>query len=69
MIRVLRPVFLRKNTKYKLLIYKKYNEKTKRKYERKPPPYQDMVRTENLDAYESLIKYNLVDKKINKSIE
>ena len=44
-------------------------KKPKRKHERNPYPYEDMVRTENLDAYESLIKYNLVDKKINKSIE
>ena len=44
-------------------------KKPKRKHERNPYPYEDMVRTENLDAYEALMKVNLVNKKNNKSIE
>ena len=44
-------------------------KKPKRKYERNPDLYESIVRAENLDAYESLIKFNLVNKKNNKSIE
>ena len=44
-------------------------KKPKRKHERNPENYKGMVRAENLDAYESLIKFNLVNKKNNKSIE
>ena len=44
-------------------------KKPKRKYKSNPDPYESMVRDENLDAYESLIKFNLVNKKNNKSIE
>lgn len=44
-------------------------KKPKRKHERNPEPYEVMLRAENLDAYESLIKFNLVNKKNNKSIE
>ena len=44
-------------------------KKPKREYERNPAPYEGFVRVENLDAYESLIKFNLVNKKNNKSIE
>ena len=39
-------------------------KKPKRKHERNPENYKGMVRAENLDAYESLIKFNLVNKKI-----
>lgn len=39
-------------------------KKPKRKYERDPEPYEGMIIAENLDAYESLIKFNLVNKKI-----
>ena len=44
-------------------------KKPKRKYERNPDPYESMVRAEKLDAYESLINFNLINKKNNKSIE
>ena len=44
-------------------------KKPKRKHERNPEPYEEMLIAENLDAYESLIKFNLVNKKNNKSIE
>ena len=43
--------------------------KIMKKPKRKPEPYEEMLRAENLDAYESLIKFNLVNKKNNKSIE
>ena len=36
-------------------------KKPKRKHERNPENYKGMVRAENLDAYESLIKINLVN--------
>ena len=42
----------------------KIMKKPKRKHERNPEPYEEMLRAENLDAYESLIKFNLVLKKI-----
>ena len=38
-------------------------KRPQRQYERNPDPYEGMVRCENLDAYESLIKFNLVNKK------
>ena len=44
-------------------------KKLKRKHEINPDPYEGMVRAEKLDAYESLIKLNLVNEKNNKSIE
>ena len=40
-------------------------KKTKRNHEIKHDPYEGMVRLENLDAYEALIKFNRVDKKNN----
>ena len=37
--------------------------------EKSSDPYEDIVRQEKLDAYEALIKYNLLDKNKNKSVE
>ncbi len=34
-----------------------------------PDPYEDMLRSEKLDPYESLIKPNFFNKKANESIE
>ena len=44
-------------------------KKPKRKHEISYDHYESMVRAENLDAYESLITCNFVNKKNNKSIE
>ena len=44
-------------------------KKPKRKYEKNLDLYESMVRAEKLDAYESLITLNPVNKKNNKSIE
>ncbi len=44
-------------------------KKLKRKNQRNPDPYEDLVRLENLDAYESLIKFNCINNKNNISIE
>ncbi len=43
--------------------------KTKINNQNNPDPYEDMVRLEKLDPYESLIKFNVSYKKNNKSIE
>ncbi len=37
--------------------------KTNKNCEKNPDPYEDIVRLEKLDAYEALIKYNLINKK------
>ena len=34
-----------------------------------PDPYEDIVRVEKLDAYEALIKTNMLQKQKNKSID
>ncbi len=44
-------------------------KKPKRNSQINPDPYEDIVRSEKLDAYEALIKYNSPCKKTNKSIE
>ena len=38
-------------------------KESKRNNQSELDPYEDMVRVENLDAYESLIKSNLIRKK------
>jgi len=43
--------------------------KTKKHHEKSPDPYEDMVRLERLDPYESLIKSKISLKKYNKVIE
>ena len=43
--------------------------KTKKKFESKPDPYEDMIRSEQLDPYEALIKSNIFLKENNKSIQ
>ena len=44
-------------------------KKNKRNEKSSPDPYEDMVRLENLDAYETLIKSSLIHKQDLKSIE
>ena len=44
-------------------------KKSKTNEQINPDPYEDLVRLENLDAYESLIKFNSFIEKNNKSIE
>ena len=43
--------------------------KTKKIQKTNPDPYEDMVRLEGLDPYETLIKSNNIFKKNNKSNE
>ena len=43
--------------------------KTKKNHKSNPDPYKDLIRSEQLDAYEALIKSNILQKKINKLIE
>ena len=43
--------------------------KTKINNQNNPDPYEDMVRLEKLDPYETLIKSKLLFKKKNKSIQ
>tara|TARA_Y100001968_G_C19003296_1_gene546927 strand:- start:180 stop:317 length:138 start_codon:yes stop_codon:yes gene_type:complete len=43
--------------------------KTKKKQKSKPDPYEDIIRLEQLDPYEALIKLNNSFKNSNKSIE
>ena len=50
------------NTKYQSFIYDTAMSKTKGNGEKSPDPYEDIVRIEKLDAYEAIIKFNLLDK-------
>ena len=43
--------------------------KTKKNYKSNPDPYEDMIRSEQLDPYEALIKSNYCLKKSNKLTE
>ena len=43
--------------------------KTEKINESNPDPYEDMIRLEKLDPYETLIKSRVLLKKKNKSIE
>ena len=43
--------------------------KTKKNYKINPDPYEDMIRSEQLDPYEALIKLNYCLKKSNKLTE
>ena len=43
--------------------------KTKKNYKSNPDPYEDMIRSEQLDPYEALIKLNYCLKKSNKLTE
>ena len=43
--------------------------KTKKNYKSNPDPYEDMIRSEQLDPYESLINSNHLLKKNNKLIK
>ena len=42
--------------------------KTKKNYKSNPDPYEDIIRLEQLDPYEALIKSNKLLSKNNKSI-
>ncbi|WP_187152633.1 hypothetical protein [Prochlorococcus marinus] len=44
-------------------------KKTKRNKTSSPDPYEGMVSLEKLDAYESLLKSNVLNKQDSKSIE
>ena len=44
-------------------------KKTKKNNESNPDPYEDMVRSEKLDPYESLINLSLLKKQQIKSVE
>ena len=44
-------------------------KKTKKYHEKSPEPYEDMIRLESLDPYESLIKSKNFLKKDNKAIQ
>ena len=43
--------------------------KNKGNGEKSSDPYEDIVRLEKLDAYEAMIKYNLLDKNNNKYVK
>ena len=43
--------------------------KTKKNYKTNPDPYEDMIRSEQLDPYEAQIKLNYCLKKSNKLTE
>ena len=43
--------------------------KTKKNYKSNPDPYEDMIRSEQLDPYEALIKLNYCLKKSDKLTE
>ena len=43
--------------------------RAKKKYESSPEPYEDIVRLENLDPYEALIKLKVDTKQKNKYVE
>ena len=43
--------------------------KTKKNYKSNPDPYEDMIRSEQLDPYEALIKLKYCLKKSNKLTE
>ena len=43
--------------------------RTKNNFKNSPDPYEDLIRLEQLDAYEALIKSNSILKKNNKQIE
>tara|TARA_B100000214_G_scaffold250014_1_gene183709 strand:- start:95 stop:232 length:138 start_codon:yes stop_codon:yes gene_type:complete len=43
--------------------------KTEKKQKNNPDPYEDMIRLEQLDPYEALIKFKNFFKNSNKSIE
>ena len=43
--------------------------KTKKNHKIRPDPYEDIIRLEQLDPYEALIKSNNFLKKNNKSID
>ena len=44
-------------------------KKTKKNHQSSPDPYEDMIRLEQLDPYEALIKSNILFKKTKKLIE